>query len=191
MESDLPSLTPEQAVAEWLRRMVEASQPEPDGEEPDVSLGGPPPPAPVLASLEVIRRRAIPGRQVAALTFRDSAGDRWWWTIRLIEDADGSWWVCGGGGGSGDNPERDAPWINYAGCWGEYGLALGGPVAGLGAERAASARLRIGDRVLVDDVDRGVVLFVTSAGEARSTAVVELLAGDRSILWRDELQLDD
>jgi hypothetical protein len=183
-------LTVEQTVEEWLRRMGEASDAE-RARERGGRRGGPPPSPPVVSSMEIVKRRAIPGRQVCALTYRDTDGNQWSWTIRLIEDEQGSWMVCGGGGGSGDGPERDQPWVNLAGSWGRYGLALGGPVGGRGAERAASARLRIGDRVLVDDLDRGVVLFVTSEPEAGSTASVELLARDGSILWRDELQLDD
>ncbi len=60
-------------------------------------------------------------------------------------------------------------------------------MAGSGSERAASARLRTKGTVLVDDVDQGVVLFVTSRPTADSSAVIELLAGDESILWQDDL----
>jgi hypothetical protein len=105
-----------------------------------------------------------------------------------------SWLVCGGGGGRGDaqgDPERSYPWINYAGCWGKDGLALGGWVVGTGAERAASARLSMRDAVLVDDVDWGVVLFVTSEPTAGVRATIDLPAGDGSVLWRDEVELDE
>lgn len=140
--------------------------------------------------MEIVKRRVVPGRQVHALSYLDTAGSRWFWIIRLIEDDDGSWRVCGGGRGNGD-PKGDKPYVNLAGSWGEYGLALGGRVTGSGAERAASARIRIGDRVVVDDVGHGVVLFVTSEPTAGASGIIELLAQDGSVLWCDELQLDD
>jgi hypothetical protein len=45
--------------------------------------------------------------------------------------------------------------------------------------------------VLVDEIGGGVVLFVTSEPTAGSRATIELLAGDGSVLWRDEIELDD
>jgi hypothetical protein len=174
-------ITPEQAVEAWLRRMSEASRSERSGEVP--------PPAPVHSSLQILKRRTIRGRQAQALSYRDTTGNPWFWIIRLVEDDDGSWRVLGGGGGSGDAPKREEPWINLAGCWGEHGLALGGRVAGRGPFRGSSARLRIGRTVLTNDTEHDVVLFVTSKPVARSTANVELLTRDGSILWRDELRL--
>jgi hypothetical protein len=153
-----------------------------------------PPFPPVLSSMEVLKRREAPGRHVHALAYEDAAGSPWFWIVRLIEDDSGSWRVCGGGGGSGGaqgEPQRRYPWINYAGCWGRDGLALGGRVTGAGAGRAAAARLSIRDTVLVDDVGGGVVLFVTSKPAAGSRATIELLARDGSVLWRDEVALDE
>ena len=43
------------------------------------------------------------------------------------------------GGGGGGNPRFDKPYVNLAGSWGRYGLALGGWVSG--GDPAASARL--------------------------------------------------
>lgn len=97
--------------------------------------------------MEIVKRRVAPGRQVLALAYEDTAGGRWFWIIRLIEDDKGAWRVCGGGGGSGD-PQWDEPYINLAGSWGRYGLALGGRVSGPGTDGAASARLRIGETLL-------------------------------------------
>jgi len=172
-----------------VRRMAEPTTPEYAGGAPGAAGGARPAP-PVLETMEIVRHRDIPGRQVHALTYRDVAGDRWSGIVRLIQDDEGSWRVCGGGGGISDGPERDGPWVNLAGCWGEHGLAIGGWVGSRGVERAASARLRAGDEVRVDDVDHGVVLFVTSERVATSAAIVELLAPDGSILWRHELELD-
>ena len=45
--------------------------------------------------------------------------------------------------------------------------------------------------MLVDDIGGGVVLFATSAPTAGSSGTVELLSGDGSVLWRDQLELDD
>ena len=59
-----------------------------------------------------------------------------------------------------------------------------------GPHRGTIARLQIGHKVLTDDTDRDVVLFVTSDPVIESTAVVELLASDGPVLWRDRLQLD-
>jgi hypothetical protein len=155
----------------------------------DARLAHPPFP-PVLSSMQILKRREAPGRQVLAVAYEDAGGNPWFWIVRLIEDETGSWRVCGGGGGSGD-PHWDQPVINYAGCWGKDGLALGGRVTGTGAERAASARLSIRDAVLDDDVGGGVVLFVTAVPTAGSRATIELLAGDSSVLWRDEVELDE
>lgn len=181
-------MSPGQAVEDWLRRMGRHPRGEPDGAPSATKLTGPPHP-PVLSSLEIVKRRVIRQRQVHALTYRDTAGGSWFWIVRLIEDDEGSWRVCGGGGGGGE-PAWDTPRINLAGSWGPYGLALGGRVAGTGSEQAASARLRLGETVLVDDVGRGVVLFVTSEPTADAVVSVELLARDGSVLWEEEMQLD-
>jgi hypothetical protein len=45
--------------------------------------------------------------------------------------------------------------------------------------------------VLADDVRGGVVLFVTSEPTGGSRATIELLAADGSVLWHDELELDE
>jgi hypothetical protein len=183
-------VTPDQAVRDWLRKMSEV----PTTTSADVGPDGPglttPPFPPVLSSMEVLKHRKGDARQVYAVAYEDAGGNPWFWIVRLIEDEAGSWRVCGGGGGSED-PHFDSPVINYAGCWGNDGLALGGRVTGTGAERACSARLSIRDTVLVDDVGGGVVLFVTSEPTAGSRATMELLAGDGSCLWRDVLELDE
>lgn len=170
--------------------MAEVSTPRSPDEAPDGAGLTHPPFPPVLSSIQILKRREAPGRQVLAVAYEDAGGNPWFWIVRLIEDETGSWRVCGGGGGSGD-PHWDQPVINYAGCWGKDGLALGGRVTSTGAERAASARLSIRDAVLDDDVGGGVVLFVTAEPTAGSRATIELLAGDGSVLWRDEVELDE
>lgn len=45
--------------------------------------------------------------------------------------------------------------------------------------------------MLVDDVDGGIALFVTEERTAGSLATIELVAGDGSALWRDEVALED
>lgn len=149
-----------------------------------------PPFPPVISSMQILKRREAPGRQVLAVSYEDAGGNPWFWIVRLIEGETGSWRACGGGGGSGDL-HWDHPVINYAGCWGKDGLALGGRVTGTGAERAVSARLSIRDAVLDDDVGGGVVLFVTAEPTTGSRATIELLAADGTGLWRDGLELDD
>lgn len=183
-------MTPELAVQDWLRRMGELSAKPPTDVGPSGSQLTRPQFPPVLASMEIVKRRVVPGRQVVALTYQDTGDGRWFWIIRLIENDEGSWRVCGGGGGSGD-PQWDEPYINLGGSWGPYGLALGGRVSGAGTERAASARLRIGETLLVDDTDEGVVLFVTSEPAAGVIATIELMARNGSALWSDELELDE
>jgi hypothetical protein len=54
-----------------------------------------------------------------------------------------------------------------------------------------SARVTWGETLLEEDTDRDVVLFVTSEPAVGAKAIVELLAGDGSVLWRDELELDE
>jgi hypothetical protein len=183
-------MTPDQAVRDWLRRMGEASTTTSADEFPDGAGLTHPPFPPVFSSMQILKRREAPRREVLAVAYEDTAGNPWFWIVRLIEDATGSWRACGGGGGSGD-PHWDHPVINYAGCWDKDGLALGGRVTGTGAERAASARLSIRDAVLDDDVGGGVVLFVTAEPTAGPRAIIELLAEDGSVLWRDELELDE
>jgi len=180
-------MKPRQAVEEWLSAMGGASRSELAAREP--GRVGPPPFPPVLSSMKILKRRAIPGRQIHAVAYHDTVGTPWFWVVRLIEEDDDSWQVRGGGGGSGPSPERGMPWINYAGCWGKDGLAVGGRVAGSGA--ATSARLRMGDAILVDDIRNGVVLFVTSEPTAGSDAIIELLTEDGSILWQDQFELDE
>lgn len=179
-------MTPEEAIRGWLRRMADSA-----GEPVDAAASGSVPTRrtpPALPSMTIVKRRAIPGRQVVALTYRDTADMPWSWIIRLIQEDDGSWRECGGGGGAG-NPRFDRPYVNLAGSWGKDGLALGGWVSG--GEPGARGRLTWGEVRIEDDTDRDVVLFVTSEPAAGATAIVELLAADRSVLWRDELELDE
>ena len=183
-------VTPDQAIRDWLRSMGEVSTATSAGEVPHGAGLTHPPFPPLLSSMQILKRREAPRRQVLAVAYEDAAGIPWFWIVRLIEDETGSWRACGGGGGSGD-PQWDRPVINYAGCWGKDGLALGGRVTGTGAERAASARLSVRDAVLDDDVGGGVVLFVTAEPTAGSHATIELLAEDGSVLWRDEVELDE
>lgn len=177
-------MTPEQAIRDWLRRMRDSASEPTDAAPSGSGLTRPTPP--VLSSMEIVKRRAIPGRQVVALTYRDTADEPWSWIIRLVQDDDGSWRVCGGGGGGG-NPRFDKPYVNLAGSWGRDGLALGGWVSG--GESAASARLTWGELLIEDDTDRDVVLFVTSEPAVGAKAIVELLAADGSVQWRDDLEL--
>lgn len=179
-------MTPEEAIQDWLRRMGDSASESADAAPSGSGLIRPTPA--VMSSMAIVKRRAIPGRQVVALTYRDTADEPWSWIIRLIEDDEGSWRVCGGGGGGG-NPRFDKPLINLAGSWGRYGLALGGWVSGGGP--AASARFTWGEMLLEDDTDRDVVLFVTSEPAVGATATVELLAADGSVLWRDDFELDE
>jgi hypothetical protein len=179
-------MTPEQAIRDWLRRMGDSAS-EPARSAPSGS-GPTRPTPPVMSSMQIVRRRAIPGRQVVALHYPDTADEPWSWIIRLIQDDDGSWRVCGGGGGGG-NPRFDKPYVNLAGSWGEYGLALGGWVSG--GEPGGRGRLTWGEMLLEVDTDRDVVLFVTSEAAVAAKAIVELLAADGSVLWRDELELDE
>jgi hypothetical protein len=179
-------MTPEGAIRDWLRRMGDSVRDPADAAASGSGLTRPPPP--VLSSMEIVKRRVISGRQVVALTYRDTADEPWSWIIRLLQDDDGSWRVCGGGGGGG-NPRFDTPYVNIAGSWGEYGLALGGWVSG--GEPGARGRLTWGEMLLEDDTDRDVVLFVTSEPAVGARAIVELLAADGSVLWVDELELDE
>jgi hypothetical protein len=187
-------VTPDQAVRDWLRKMGEVST----AMSAEEAAGGAglthPPSPPALSSMRILKRRETSGRQVHALAYEDAAGSPWFWIIRLIEDDIGSWRVCGGGGGNGSpegDPQLPFAWINFAGCWGRDGLALGGRVLGAGTEQAASARLSIRDTVLIDDVDTGIALFVTSEPTEGSRATIELLARDQSVLWRDDFELDE
>lgn len=101
-------MTPDQAVRDWLRKMGEVSTTMSAHEVPDsIRLAHAPFPA-VLSSMEVLKRREAPGRQVQALAYEDAAGSAWFWIVRLIED-EAAYGACGGGGGGGEQDDPDRP----------------------------------------------------------------------------------
>jgi hypothetical protein len=67
-------MTPEQAIRDWLRRMGDSAS-EPARSAPSGS-GPTRPTPPVMSSIEIVKRRAIPGRQVVALHYRDTVEQR-------------------------------------------------------------------------------------------------------------------
>jgi len=156
MPDDGSLVTPDQAVRDRLRKMSELSTATLADEVPGSARLTRPLFPPVLSSAEFLKRREAPGWQVQALAYEDTAGSPWFWIVRLIEDDSGSG-VCVAG--AAEAAARKAtlnvpiPRINYAGCWGGHGLALGGRVTGTGAEQATSARLSIRDAVLIDEVE--------------------------------------
>jgi hypothetical protein len=89
------------------------------------------------------KERAIADRRLYAVSFESSQPypAEWLWLVAGERHDDG-WVAVGGAGGAGPAPQRDRPWVNLAGWWGEgrfyaRGEVLSGPeVAGV---RAISA----------------------------------------------------
>src|SRR5262249_10168834 len=87
------------------------------------------------------------------------------WLVRTWQGTDGAWTAHPIGGGSGEEPFRSRPWVNFAAAWGAERFAAGGPVIGQGAEAAHLVRLAFADGATIEDVvDNGIVLFHASPG---------------------------
>jgi hypothetical protein len=132
-----------------------------DPTRPVPSLGGGPFSADP-ATVRLLKQRGIPGRRLFAVTFEDEQRrQRWFWLVAAEQDETGAWVASGGAGGSGQGPEREEPWVNLAGWWGQGRFYAGGQVVAASKD-VARARLMTADGMeLEDDTDCGVVLFLT------------------------------
>jgi hypothetical protein len=133
-------------------------------------------------SISFIKERAVPGHQLHFVRFITRKGEQRQFVVGVVRNADGQWEVRGCAGGSGGEPPRDHPWINF-GAWGwPRFFCGGGRVIGVDAERAVRARLRFaGGPSLEDSVDAGVVLFMSETS-VRLPATVEIVDRTGSML---------
>jgi len=133
-----------------------------------------------LATVRFRKSRAFPGCQLHEVDFATREGRREHLLVRTWQEPDGSWTADPIGGGSGGEPYRSKPWVNFAAQWNAQLFAAGGHVTGQGAEQARRVRLTFADGTAIEDVPgNGVVLFFASAGVV-FPARVEILsdAGD-------------
>ena len=131
------------------------------------------------STVRFLKERALPQRQVHAVTFEDETGQPWHFIGFVAQDAQGHWRFemgGGGGGGSGSDPRhplRDHPWANLAGGGWEDRFWAGGWVVDNGLEVTRVRLTGRNGRVLEDFVDNGLVLFVTDQ-KVRVPVQVEL-----------------
>jgi hypothetical protein len=195
---------PEQAVEEWLRRPrgVPQGTVRP-GVSPRVAFvawrGGDPFEV-ELSSVRILKSRATEHRRLYALTFRDTEGARWHWTLPVDAVSDGCWAARGGSGGGGATPllaaylrvrarltrrrsQTRRPWVNLGGGnWPEWFYAGGRVEHDRG--RAATVRLTCANGlVLTDSVDDGRVLFLTEQ-RAEVPVLAELLDHSGTVIGR-------
>jgi hypothetical protein len=134
------------------------------------------------ATVRFSKSSAFPGCQLHHVEFTKHDGRPHWMLVRTWQQADGSWVAYPIGGGSGADPYRPRPWVNFAAAWNADLFAAGGTVTGNGAEAAHLVRLIFANGAsLEDQVHNGVVLFYTSPGVA-FPASVEILASAGHVL---------
>jgi len=133
-------------------------------------------------TMQFVKERGGPGRQLHYVRFSTRAGDRRRFVVGVVQQQNGQWEVRGCAGGGDGDPPRDQPWINF-GAWGwPRFFCGGGTVIGTNSERAARARLLFANGTTLEDaVDAGIVLFMTEA-PVRLPATVEILDGSGSVL---------
>ncbi len=119
------------------------------------------------ATVRFVKSRAFPGCQLHEADFTARDGRARHLLVRTWQQPDGSWTADPVGGGSGSEPLRSGPWVNFAAGWNARQFTAGGHVTGQGAEAACLVRLTFADGTTLEDtVDNGVVLFFTSPGPA-------------------------
>jgi len=115
-----------------------------------------------VVTLQFLKERRLPRRQVHAVAFTDAEGRRMRFTYYLAQDDAGNWRVAGAAGGSAEGaPIRAYPWVNLGGGGGPTDFYAGGTVLdnGCGVVRV---RLTAANGTMMEDtVDAGLVLFVT------------------------------
>ena len=139
-----------------------------------------------LKSLDLVKCRVGRKVEIHALTCGDITGATFRWTLTLQELDDG-WTVQSGGGsggGSGAPTDWNKPRANLSWSWGSNLVTAGGWVEGAGSGQVTKVRIRAGEWVQEDSVERGVVLFIAEAAELPiEQPVIELYAADGSAAW--------
>ena len=115
-----------------------------------------------MATIQFLKERGIPGRQVHAVTFTDADAHRMRFTYYLVQDDAGDWRVEGAAGGSADGaPIRATPWANVGGGGWPANFYAGGAVLHNGLDVARVRLIAANGTIMDDTVDAGMVLFVT------------------------------
>jgi hypothetical protein len=139
------------------------------------------------ATIEFLRSRTFPTGQMHAVTYATTAGRQIDAVIRTWQNEDASWVVAPVGGGSGRDPQRSSPWVNFTAGWSARSFFAGGHVIGTGAEPARTVRLTFACGTVIDDViGHGMVLFWCAPGVELPARVEILDATDRMIASYDE-----
>lgn len=117
-------------------------------------------------SVQFLRERSIPHRQVHAVIFEDEAGQKWDFICFVTQDAERLWHFESGGGGSRGAdikgyPSRSQAWANLAGGGWEDRFWAGGYVMDTGLDVVLVRLNSNNGLVLEDTVEDGLVLFVT------------------------------
>jgi len=116
-----------------------------------------------VTTMQFLKERGIPHRQVHAVVFDTAEGRRMRFTCYLVQDDAGDWRVDGGAGGSADGaPVRADPSVNLGGGGWPASFYAGGVVVDNGLDVARVRLIAANGTIMEDTVDAGVVLFVTA-----------------------------
>jgi hypothetical protein len=139
------------------------------------------------ATIEFLRSRTISNGQMHAVTYTTTAGRQMDAVIRTCQNEDATWVVALVGRGSGRDPQRSSPWVNFTAGWSARSFFGGGHVIETGAEAARTVRLTFAYGTVIDDVvGHGMVLFWCAPGVELPARVEILDAADRMIASYDD-----
>jgi len=181
-----PQSDPQRAITEWLCQpagaLVEQRR-SPSGWISRLRIGGG-----AEADRSTIRfLKALRSGQseLHAVAFRTIEGHKRACIVGVKKDSGREWGIVGMAGGSGSDPPRDRPWVNF-GAWGwpNHGFSGGGRLTGARHEETDLVRLKFRNGVeLRDTVGDGVVLFMTEVA-AEVPISVEILNASGQLLNR-------
>jgi hypothetical protein len=135
-------------------------------------------------TITFVKVRAIPGRQVHAVSFETLSGQRMRFFCAIQQDDGGAWHVVAGAGGSADgSPQRDVPWVNLGGGWRPMCFYAGGVVFASGRD-VVRVRLRAANGTELEDSAEGGVVLVVTDREVRTPIEVELLDRGGNVVGR-------
>jgi len=113
-------------------------------------------------TIQFLKERGIPRRQVHAVAFDAAEGRRMRFTCYLVQDDADTWRFAGGaGGGTEGTPTRAAPWVNLGGGGWPADFYAGGAVSDNGLGVARVRLIAANGTIMEDTVDAGEILFVT------------------------------
>jgi len=161
----MPGPDPRQVISEHLGapRVVfsNSAAPGAQGWRSQLSRGGMGADA---TTIQFIKDRGIPRRQVHAVVFDTTDGLRMRYTCYLAQDETDAWRFHGGAGGGADGDHllaRADPWVNLGGGGWPTNFFAGGTVLDNGQGVTRVRLTAANGTVLEDSVEDDVVLFVT------------------------------